>query len=85
MPLKLCKNLVCLHIKGGGGKVIDHLSFLQGLTNLEDLVLAGVCACVCLYVYVCVCVCVCVSVSVCLFVRVCVCQCFVGACPRRHT
>ena len=39
MPLKLCKELVSLYIKGDGNRVIDHLSFLEGLTNLEELVL----------------------------------------------
>ena len=93
LPLKLCTGLVSLHLKAGKGKVIHHLRFLEGLTNLKELVLAGACACVrvcvcacacaCVRVRVRVCVCVCVCACACVRVRVCVCVCACAyACVR---
>ena len=41
MPLQLCARLSCLHLKGGSGAELNHLRFLQGLTNLSELVIAG--------------------------------------------
>ena len=38
MPLQLCTRLSSLHVKGGPGAELNHLRFLQGLTNLSELV-----------------------------------------------
>ena len=65
MPLKLCSQLVSLYVKAGKGKIIDHLRFLQGLTNLQELSLAGACMRVLrIRVRACACTCVCVRIRV---------------------